>query len=313
MTALLVAATGGHLAELHDLVPRLDVPDRCWATFDMPQSRALLADEEVVFVPPAESRELWSALQDSRAARRLLRRRRFSQVISTGSSIAVAFFVPATASRIPCHYIESATRTAGPSLTGRLVARLPGTQLYTQHRSWAARSWRYGGSVFDAFVARPRPVPRPVRRIVVTLGLQPKYGFPRLLRRLMAVLPADAEVLWQVGDSPLDALPPGARREVPPAELQAAMREADVVIAHAGVGATLDALRAGHRALCVPRRRAHGEQVDDHQLELAGELDRRGLVLARDADAITAEDLELAAGWAVEPAPAPPFRLVARS
>ncbi len=29
MTALLVASTGGHLAELHDLMPRLDVPDRC--------------------------------------------------------------------------------------------------------------------------------------------------------------------------------------------------------------------------------------------------------------------------------------------
>ena len=155
---------------------------------------------------------------------------------------------------------------------------------------------------------------RPVRKVVVTLGLQPKYGFPRLLRRLMAVVPAAAEVLWQIGDCPVDPVPPGARREVPPDELQAAMREADVVIAHAGVGATLDALRAGHRALCVPRRRSHGEQVDDHQLELAGELDQHSCsALARDADAITAEDLELAAGWAVEPAPAPPFRLVARS
>jgi UDP-N-acetylglucosamine--N-acetylmuramyl-(pentapeptide) pyrophosphoryl-undecaprenol N-acetylglucosamine transferase len=312
VTALLVAATGGHLAELHDLVPRLDVPDRCWATFDMPQSRSLLAGEDVVFVPPAESRELWSALQDCRAARRLIRQRRFEHVVSTGSSIAVAFFVPATAARIPCHYIESATRTAGPSLTGRLVAHLPRTELYTQHRSWATGSWRYGGSIYDPFVARPRAVTRPVRRVVVTLGLQPKYGFPRLLRRLKAILPDGAEVLWQLGDTRIDPMPAGARREVPPAELRAAMREADVVIAHAGVGATLDALRAGHRPLCVPRRRSAGEQVDDHQLELATELDRRGLVFARDADAITPEDLDLAARWCVEPEVPPPFRLVTR-
>jgi UDP-N-acetylglucosamine--N-acetylmuramyl-(pentapeptide) pyrophosphoryl-undecaprenol N-acetylglucosamine transferase len=311
VTALLVAATGGHLAELHDLVPRLDVPDRCWATFDMPQSRALLAGEEVLFVPPAESRELWSAVQDGRAARRLIRQRRFTHVISTGSSIAVAFFVPAAAARIPCHYIESATRTSGPSLTGRIVSHLPGTRLYTQHRSWAARSWRYGGSVFDAFAARPRPVPRPVRTVVVTLGLQPKYGFARLVTRLLAIMPAGADVLWQLGDTRVEPMPPGARREVPPAELQAAMREADVVVAHAGVGATLDALRAGHRPLCVPRRRSRGEQVDDHQVDLAQELDRRGLVLARDADAITAADLDLAASCYVEPAAAPPFRLAA--
>lgn len=77
------------------------------------------------------------------------------------------------------------------------------------------------------------------------------------------------------------------------------MREADVVVTHAGVGSALAAMRAGRRAIYVPRRRRHGEHVDDHQVEMARELNRRGLVLAREADAITAEDLIEAASWTI--------------
>jgi UDP-N-acetylglucosamine transferase subunit ALG13 len=312
VTTLLVAATGGHLSELHRLLPRLDVGDRCWATFDSPQSRALLAGEDVVFVPPAESRELVGTFRQYLVARGLFRRRRFGRVISTGSAIAMAFFVPATAAGVECFYIESATRTAGPSLTGRLVARLPRTRLYTQHASWAAGRWRYGGSIFDAFVAVQRPRPRPVQRVVVTLGQQPKYLFPRLLHRLMSIIPASADVLWQVGETRIDPMPPKARRDLPPAELDQAMRDADVVIAHAGVGSALGAMQAGQRAICVPRRRRYREQVDDHQVELARELDARGFVIAREADEISFADLELAASWSVAPDPhAPPFRLAA--
>ncbi|HLL68795.1 MAG TPA: glycosyltransferase [Micromonosporaceae bacterium] len=310
MTTLLVASTGGHLTELHHLLPRLDVTDRCWATFDAPQSRSLLADEDVVFVPPATSRDPVSTFRDYLVARGLFRQRRFSRVISTGSSVAMAFFVPATAAGIECYYIESATRTGGPSLTGRLVARLPRTHLYTQHRSWADGRWQYGGSIFDAFLAERRPHPRPVRRVVVTLGIQPKYAFPRLLNRLVAIIPPSAQVLWQVGDTQIDPMPPGARRMVPLAELHEAMREADVVITHAGVGSALGSMRAGHRPICVPRLRSYREQVDDHQVDLARELDGRALVFSRDADAISEQDLQLAAAWSVMPDPEPAaFRL----
>ncbi|MCW2960214.1 MAG: glycosyltransferase 28 domain protein, partial [Thermoleophilia bacterium] len=42
MTLLFVASTGGHLAELHALAPRLGATEHdTWVTFDTPQSRAL--------------------------------------------------------------------------------------------------------------------------------------------------------------------------------------------------------------------------------------------------------------------------------
>jgi len=303
MTTLLVASTGGHLAELHDLVPRLGIGDRRWVTFDSPQSRSLLADEEVVHVPPATSRDLVGVVQDLLVARRMFGRRRYDRVISTGAGVAVSFFLPAAAAGVECTYIESATRTRGPSLTGRLVARVPRTRLYTQYPGWADHNWRYGGSIFDAFTAEPVAEPRPVRKVVVTLGTHPRYLFPRLLARLVEILPPSIEVLWQVGATVIDRMPAGARRQVPSAEMHQAMREADVVIAHAGVGSALAAMQAGQRALFIPRRRAHGEHVDDHQVEMARELHGRNLVLAREATEITLADLDTAAAWRVRASP----------
>lgn len=310
MTTLLVASTGGHLAELHDLTPRLAVGDRRWVTFDSPQSRSLLEGEDVVFVPPATSRDVVGALRDLVVARRMFKRDRYARVISTGASVAMAFFLPATAAGVPCTYIESATRTSGPSLTGKLAARVPRARLYTQYPAWADATWRYGGSIFDAFEAEEVADPRPVRKVVVTLGTHERYTFPRLLHHLVTLLPPEWDVLWQVGSTVIDKMPPGARKQVPIGEMRQALGEADVVISHAGVGSALAAMQAGKRALYVPRRRAFGEHVDDHQVEMARELESRRLVVAREAEDVSLADLETAAGWSVRAATeVAPFRL----
>jgi UDP-N-acetylglucosamine transferase subunit ALG13 len=309
VTTLLVASTGGHLAELHDLVPRLGVRDRQWVTFDSAQSRSLLAGEDVVHVPPATSRDLVGTVRDLLVAQQMFRRDRYDRVISTGASVAMSFFLPAIAAGVECAYIESATRTDGPSLTGRMAARLPRTRLFTQYRSWADDTWRYSGSIFDAFTAVPAGR-RAVRSVVVSLGTHRRYTFPRLLARLVEILPPGLEVLWQVGATRIPRMPAGARAQVPIDELRRAMREADVVISHAGVGSALAAMQAGHRAVYVPRRRAYGEHVDDHQVAMARELERRQLVVAREAGDLTYADLETAAAWSVRASPrVQPFRL----
>jgi UDP-N-acetylglucosamine--N-acetylmuramyl-(pentapeptide) pyrophosphoryl-undecaprenol N-acetylglucosamine transferase len=278
-------------------------------TFDSPQSRSLLAGEDVVHVPPAASRDLVGAVRDLVIARKMFRRRRYDQVISTGASVAMSFFVPATAAGVNCAYIESATRTHGPSLTGRMAARLPGVRMFTQYRSWADETWLYGGSIFDGFAAEPSGR-RPVRKVVVTLGTHPRYTFPRLLARLVDVLPPGLDVLWQVGATRIARMPADARVSVPVDEMRRAMREADVVVSHAGVGSALAAMQAGRRAVYVPRRRLHGEHVDDHQVAMARELQSRDLVLAREADEVTFVDLETAASWSVQASPlVQPFRL----
>src|SRR4051794_17235994 len=136
MTAILVAAAGGHLAQLHRLAPRLDVigQDRLWVTFDGPQSRSLLEGERVSFVPYVGPRDLGAAMLNTRHARRILRTCEPSVVVSTGSAVAMSFLPLARLRGIPTIYIESAARADGPSLTGRLLQRVPGVKHFTQYR-----------------------------------------------------------------------------------------------------------------------------------------------------------------------------------
>jgi len=310
VSTLLVASAGGHLAQLYRLAPRLrgDLDrDFIWVTFDTSQSRSLLASERVVYVRHTHSRDYYSVALNALRAPRLLRRHHVSAVVTTGSGIALSFIPAARALGIPAHYIESAARTMGPSLTGRALSRVPGVQLYTQYPEWADGRWRHAGSVIDAFTPTQRPSPPGViRRAVVTLGTSAKYGFRRLVERLADVFPQDAEVLWQTGATDVRGVPIDAKPALPGAVLDRAMREADVVVAHAGIGSALAALEAGHCPVLVPRRERLGECVDDHQLQIASTLSARGLAIERAAEGIEHEDLLAAAARAVGVATNPP-------
>jgi UDP-N-acetylglucosamine--N-acetylmuramyl-(pentapeptide) pyrophosphoryl-undecaprenol N-acetylglucosamine transferase len=300
MATLLVANTGGHLKQLHELRPRLQVDDDViWATFDTPQSRSLLAGERVLYVRPTGTRDVRHVLTNSLVATGLLARLQIDRVISTGAAVALAFLPVARALGIPATYIESATRTTGPSTTGRLLARVPGVALYTQHTLWADERWQYAGSVFDGYTSSfKRFPPQQLGRVVVTLG-QHDYGFRRLVERLVAILPAEADVLWQTGRTDVSGLGIDARASVPGDELRAAIATADVVVSHAGIGSILGALEARRCPVIVPRCVEHGEHVDDHQLDIADALRGTDIAVARECEELTLADLLFAASLKV--------------
>lgn len=310
MTTLFVASTGGHLAQLVSLAERmvgLD-RDRLWVSYDCEQTRTLLVNERKIFVPFIMERNPSGVLRAFGHAREILRDARgIDAVVSTGSSIALAFLPYAACKGIETHYIESAARVGRPSMTGRVLQRVPGVKLYRQYPHVAVGPWRYGGSVFDGFTAAPAPA-RPVRRVVVTVGTD--RGFSRLIDGVAALLPPEIEVLWQTGHTPLEGLDLPARPFVPASELEQAMRDADVVIAHAGCGSALTALSAGKRPLLVPRDPAYGEVVDTHQLEIAHWLKDRNLASVCEPERLSLEVMEAATAWTVERvAEPPPFEL----
>jgi UDP-N-acetylglucosamine transferase subunit ALG13 len=236
-------------------------------------------------------------------ARRLLRAETVSAVVSTGSGIALSFLPYAALSRIKAHYIESAARVGKPSLTGRTLQSIPGVCLYRQYPHVVGGRWHYGGSVFDGFRAVAVGA-RPVTRVVVTVGME--RSFRRLIERVAHILPPDVEVLWQTGPTPIEGLGIDARPFVAASSLDQAMRDADVVVAHAGCGSALAALRAGRYPVLVPRDPHHGEVVDVHQIEIARWLGQQDLALARTPDDLTFADLEAAAARAVVRASDPP-------
>jgi UDP-N-acetylglucosamine--N-acetylmuramyl-(pentapeptide) pyrophosphoryl-undecaprenol N-acetylglucosamine transferase len=297
MTTLLVAATGGHLAQLHQLRPRLVPADEpvVWATFDGPQSRSLLAGERVEYVPYVRPRAYGRVAANSRLAWQILSRHQVRQVVSTGSGIALSFLPVARLRGLDVHYIESAARSDGPSATGRILSHVPGIRLSSQYDSWAGGKWQRTVSVFDDFAPMQRIEAVSVHRVVVTLGTIEGYGFRSLLERLIEVLPPGTDVLWQTGATDVSGLPIQAHASLPQSELRQHMQACDVVVAHAGIGSALDALQCGHGPILVPRRPARGEHVDAHQAQIAGELDRRGLAIHREVEDLTFQDLERAA------------------
>jgi UDP-N-acetylglucosamine--N-acetylmuramyl-(pentapeptide) pyrophosphoryl-undecaprenol N-acetylglucosamine transferase len=300
MADLLVASGGGHLAQLHRLVDRLPQPseERTWITFDTPQSRSLLAGQDVRYLPYTGPRAYLQTARNAWTAHGVLRKHRYQRVISTGAAPALSFLPITLLHEAEPIYIESAARSGGPSLTGNILSRTPGVRLFTQYEHWADRKWQYAGSVFDGFEAAPSRGPQRVERIVVTLGTI-DFGFARLLKRLIDIIPPDVSVMWQVGSTDARQLPIDGIASLSSSELDEELKRADVVVAHAGIGSALAALDAGRCPVLVPRERAHGEHVDDHQRQIATELDLRGLAIHRCVESLTYDDLEHAANQAI--------------
>jgi UDP-N-acetylglucosamine--N-acetylmuramyl-(pentapeptide) pyrophosphoryl-undecaprenol N-acetylglucosamine transferase len=309
---LLVCSGGGHLRQLASFVERIGYPRerQVWVTFRNGLSESLLAGREVIYAPFTGPRDGKNFVKLVRLAHRLLREREFSEVISTGSSPAVAFLPGAAARGATVHYIESAARADGPSLTGKIIARFPRINTYCQYPVWADKRWEYRGSVFDEFEPGPEAGSAPApRRAVISVGTQEGYPFTRMLDAVVPLLKNFDEVLYQTGDLDPSDWGINGRNSVPYDELQQAIARSDVVISHAGVGAALTALRAGKHPILIPRLAAHNEHVDDHQLQVARELERRGLATTRTPDSLTYADVLAASRRSVRTTPPPPFHL----
>jgi UDP-N-acetylglucosamine transferase subunit ALG13 len=113
--------------------------------------------------------------------------------------------------------------------------------------------------------------------ILVTCGSS-HLPFDRLVAAGGELAGADEPIVVQHGPSPVRAA--GARNIdfLPMDRLTELVREARVVVTHAGVGSILLALTNGKKPVVVPRLAALGEAVDDHQLECARRFARAGLV-----------------------------------
>lgn len=324
MTTLLVATTGGHLAQLRGFYDRIpaDGGGAVWVTHANEQSRSLLAGFEVEYVPYVRVHSVPDVLRCLPHAHRTWRTHGITRAISTGSGIALGYLPYLAARGVECHYIESAARVTGPSLTGRIIRWAPGVRVYTQYPNWAGGRWRYGGNQFDGLEAVVGDrTPGDTLRVVVTVGTAAEFPFRRLVLPLVDLLAPDGalqkgtgrpvEVLWQTGCTPVSDLPIRATPFLPAADLQAALWAADIVICHAGTGSVTAALRAGRAPLVAPRRTEHGEAGDDHQGELAAELQRCGLATWREADEVGINDLLAALTTSVrQTAALPEFGLV---
>jgi beta-1,4-N-acetylglucosaminyltransferase len=150
--------------------------------------------------------------------------------------------------------------------------------------------------------------------VFVTVG-NATQGFKRLLEtvdRLAGEGFFKGEVvLIQSGNNP-DFRPFRCKHEpfLSMEEFQARIREADLIISHAGAGTLFHVLQAGKVPVVMPRRKKYGEHVDNHQVELVKALAAEGRMIP----AYEPQDLPRAITEArqrnMQPIPLPPSRMI---
>lgn len=112
--------------------------------------------------------------------------------------------------------------------------------------------------------------------IYVTLGTM-FLDFERLVRKMDAIAEKTGErVIMQLG---LSKMVPSHCEHFDfksHADILRIQQEARVIVCHAGIGATLDALQAKRPFVLVPRLKRFNEHMNDHQIEIAQAVARRG-------------------------------------
>ena len=122
--------------------------------------------------------------------------------------------------------------------------------------------------------------------IFVTLGTH-DHPFPRLLDLVSPLAPTN-ELVIQHGHTP----PRGSVRArwiafTGYGDMLDLMRTAEAIVCHGGVGTIITALTVEKTPVVVPRLRRYGEHVDDHQLQIARELEgSEHVVVCREQDEI---------------------------
>lgn len=120
--------------------------------------------------------------------------------------------------------------------------------------------------------------------IFVTVGTQ--LGFDRLITAMddwTAAQNGAVDVLAQIGESQLKPKAMRWSQSISPTEFNAAVAEAEIIVAHAGMGSVLTALELGKPLVLMPRRADLKEHRNDHQLATARWLvSRDGIFVAQD-------------------------------
>lgn len=112
--------------------------------------------------------------------------------------------------------------------------------------------------------------------IFVTIGSS-SWEFTRLIKEMDRIAgEIDEEVIMQISFTKYETKNAKYFRFKPKTEMMEMYERARVIVSHAGVGTIINALHLGKPLIIVPRRKKFGEAVDDHQVEIAGELEREG-------------------------------------
>jgi UDP-N-acetylglucosamine transferase subunit ALG13 len=119
--------------------------------------------------------------------------------------------------------------------------------------------------------------------IFVTIG-NATQSFERLLRAVDDLARdgvfGKSQIFMQSGNTQFQAQACQQQAFMGADEFSATLRDAEVVVTHAGAGTLLQSIVCGKLPVVVPRQASHAEHIDDHQVELARRLEQEGKIIA---------------------------------
>ena len=312
---LAVASGGGHWIQLLRLRAAFGEVDVVYATTN-PDHREVVGTARFCLVPEANR---WESMRLVRCALVMLRTLlvvRPDVVITTGAAPGYLAVRLARLLRMRTVWVDSIANADELSLSGQRAGRFVDLWITQWEHLVGESGPEYFGTVLgevtdatdgrvqhDASHPRVAQDVRP-RRIFVTVGTE--LPFDRLvgaIDRWAGCRGADVEVFAQTGDG--EYRPENIEWEpfVDRATFTRRFGEADLVVAHAGMGTILSALEDGKPLLVMPRRADLREHRNDHQLATASRLS------ALDREAVAADETALVASLDAATADAPSKRI----
>lgn len=118
--------------------------------------------------------------------------------------------------------------------------------------------------------------------IFVTVGTQDKE-FRRIFDMVEEQIKLgniNEEVVAQIGCTKFESKNIKTYKFMEKEEYNKFMKNARIVITHAGVGSLIEGLNLNKKMIVIPRLKEYGEHVNDHQLQILETFENRGHILA---------------------------------
>lgn len=210
----------------------------------------------------------------------ILLKERPTVIVSTGSAIAIPIFYMGKILGKKLIYIESVCRVHDLSRAGKIIYPIA-DEFFVQWEELTKRykNVQYKGNVLFRSSEIESNESRKEDFIFVMIGTAP---FPRLVEKMDEIAgKINERVIIQIGRTQYE--PKNAEyfdfiEDF--SKIQDLCQKARVVVTHSGAGSIMTALEQDAVVITVPRLRRFGEAYDDHQIEIARELEKEGAIVA---------------------------------
>ena len=281
MKICLVCSSGGHLAEMMELKEVYARYNHFFVSYNSADTIELAEKEKVYFLTNPHRHPILTILNFLQSFR-LFTKEMPDIIMTTGAGVALPMCYIAKLFRKRIIFIESFCRVKKPSLFGRLIYPIANLTIvqWEPLLKYYKRA-EYGGHIFD-FSSKEDEEKVIKNQIFVTVGTL-SLGFDRLPKEIDMLIEKRIireKVIAQIGSSKYTPKNYEWFRFTSKEVYWDTMKESKIVITHGGVGSITNALKFDKRTIVVPRRKKFGEVVNDHQLEIARELERQGKIIA---------------------------------